>query len=392
MKRTKHYVQDAGEKYFVYVCVLELHKRKKLNTFELIKTSEKEFKDYVRERNCMNEFNCSSYKKTYDLSAPKFVEDLVNYFGDSAKFDIRDVEKAARNAGKKADFRIDVFNNGSIKKTFEQSLKCYESSSNIQLCSGTFLSTPLSILFERKGPGKFLNPVTNEVFSSSNINKLEEAIDSVYPSLKEDINKLRLIQKDVEVWKTDPTKKIWKNITYTDSNGKLHSNENDEAWNAFCEDIGNRGKHCINAILKKASSDQIKKFFSRMLGVGGDEELLILFNNGVYINSLTNKSIKNIFSAFSSKTSKAVVSVDDEKKGITIQLVSDNKKILMEAYIPTTINRNGMWQLDPDHMNGRVLTSKKYKGMLVPFGHIRPDKLEIATSTNCWVDIMKYIN
>ena len=389
MNHQKHYVQDAGEKYFVYIVAIELKRIKKLHNIQSVAVAKKNFDSHVEERSCRELFSVSEYKKIYDKGAVIYVQDLIQKFGNLVKFDILDVEKTSRDAGKKADFRVNVYSGDYIKKTIEQSLKCYETSSNIQVCSGTFLSTALSILFDKQGVGKFKNPATGEVFSSSNIPKLEAALDVLGNETKKNTMALRNIQKEVEVWKADPTKQEWKKITYTDFKGVAHLNIDDSAWQAFCHDYGCKGRDGIAKVIMSVDSDRLKRFFGKVIGITGDEEVLILAGDNTYINSIYNNKAQKLVSVFNDKKSTVKIIVNDEKKGVTLQLITGTGEIILEAYIPTTINKNGMWQLD--EIEGRVLSNKKYKGTLVPYGHRRPDKLEIATSTNCWIDIRKYL-
>ena len=389
MNRQKHYIQDAGEKYFIYAVSSELKRIGKLHTESLINIARKNFISYAKDRSCTDAFNASEYKKIYDTAAPLYVRDLREKFGESSKFNIIDVEKDARNSGKKADFRVEVYAKNTVIATIEQSLKAYESSSNIQVCSGTFLSTVLSVLFDKKGVGKFVNPKTGESFSSANISKLEEALDCLGEETKKNTLVLRNIQKEVEVWKTDPTKMLWKDITYTDAQGATHTNKDDAAWKAFCDDIGCKGRNAIAKVMKSVSQNKLKRFFGKVMGITGEEEILILAGDGTYINSICNIRAKKLVEIFQNQNSKVAVVIDGKNKGITLQLISEDNTVVLEAYIPTTINRNGMWQLD--EIDGRVLTKKRYSGTFVAYGERRPDKLEIATSTNCWIDIRKYL-
>jgi hypothetical protein len=388
MNHQKHYIQDAGEKYFVYTVAAELKRLNKLHNKESLTIAKKNFNRHVDERSCLELFSVSEYKRIYDNSVAAYVKDLIQKFGSIATFDIFDVEKSSRDDGKKADFRVNVYSGNSVKKTIEQSLKCYETSSNIQVCSGTFLSTTLAILFDRHGVGKFKNPATGEIFSSSNISKLEAALDVLGKETKKNTMALRDIQKEIEVWKTDPTKQVWNKITYTDFKGVKHLNNDSSAWQAFCYDYGCKGRDDIAKVMMSVDSERLKHFFGKVIGITG-EEVLILAGDGTYINSICNDKASELVGVFNDKKSTVKVVVSDEKKGVALQLIARTGEVVLEAYIPTTINKNGMWQLD--EITGRVLSNKKYKGTLVLYGHRRPDKLEIATSTNCWIDIRKYL-
>lgn len=388
MKHTKHYIQDAGEKYFVVAVCKELVRLGKLHSSTSLKQVKADFDSYVSERDCEDDFANSDYKKTYDVAGPRYANDLVAVFGNSATFAICDVEKDARNAGKKADFMVEVYVNGKVKTTVNQSLKAYDNCSTIQVCSGTFLSTPLSMLMEKRGVGKFVNPVTGEVFSSSNFVKLHEALLTFGKETLKNVIEVSDIQREVETWKTDPTKENYFEIEYTDAKGVTHDNQDESAWEAFCYDIGMKGRDGIAKIIQSVDDANLKRFFGKVLGITGEEEVLILDSNGIYINSLLNKKAKELVKTFQDEKSKVKVVLDD-KKGITLQLVSSNGQVVMGAYIPMTINKNGMWQLDEE--GGRLMTKGKNAGKVIPFGKRRSCKLEIATSTNCWIDVKKYL-
>ena len=388
MKSIDHYIQDAGEKYFVMKVCEALREINRLNESDDLTIVRRSFMDYCNNRNCLDVFMDSEYRKIYDAHILRYVSDLIGLFQHTSMFSVRDIEKVSRDNGKKADFEVVVYDADKPIRTFNQSLKAYKTDNGVQLCSGTFLSTICSLIMENRGVGKFVNPSTGTVFSSRNIAKLMEVVRSCGPEIQSAIQKVLHIQNIVKSWKTDPTKEIYSNIQYTGADGNTYNNNDDSAWKTFCHDVGVVGQNQIAAVARCIDQSQLKRFFGKSTGMTGAEELLILCGENVYINSLTNPKLKTVVQSFNDEKSVITVSTNDNK-GVTFCLVTKTNQIVFSAYMPTTINKNGMWQLDD--IGGRVLSKKKFRGVFIEFGRRRPDKLEIATSTNCWVDLKKYL-
>ena len=93
----EHYMQDAAECYWVYICQEALEKLG-LN-ISSVKERKDEFDDYCLERNISVCFLESDYKKNMDLCCNNFINNLVARY-PGKRIDLTNVESEYRNKGK----------------------------------------------------------------------------------------------------------------------------------------------------------------------------------------------------------------------------------------------------------------------------------------------------
>jgi hypothetical protein len=280
---------------------------------------------------------------------------------------LKNMSKKGLSSIKTAKSDLDIVLDG---ETISVSLKQYEKSSSVQLCSGTFLSTICSLSYERIGNGKFQDKNGNK-FLSKNVNDVQSFFLQDYGLIAEGlIKKIKDLDNDYLHYKTMeiyPGDNVWLNTTTS---------------------VGNKGAEYISNLLKivEKKSLTIKENILKRTGLNGSHEILIVANHKdpkIY-STLTDKSLKDKIRNLNDK--KTLLKINKKKQGVEFSFVNNDKTII-SLLMPCTINKNGAWHL-PKVGNADKYCNKSKKW--VKPNHLRPVKAkEMYTSTNFYLDFKK---
>ena len=368
-----HYLQDAAECYWTLIVQRELNKRDAC--VGSVIERETEFNDYCSERNILELFSDSDYKKNMDLVIIKFVDELLLKYPDK-KMDIINVEAEYRNKGLKGDFII-KFDDDT--ETISMSLKNYRKGySSIQLCSGTWHSFINNcVLIRACGPGMYTDCETGKRFKAQNRlqqrnrNYIKLGCEGIIPDLVEYDSILNQIREK-----------------YINSSFSLIFNDEvlDE-WTRDCYELGNKGIDIAIRALDKLPKEKIKKNIIESADLYHKEELLLIGPNGEMMCSLFNESYKDLLL----RVNKEDCNLSYCKHGKNLRMIlSDSEGEILHIDIPFTLQKNGAWFLPTERYEGKKYHSKE--GKELSFGERRPKKSkEISTSTNMWFRIKDYV-
>lgn len=271
----------------------------------------------------------------------------------------------------KEDFTI--LTSGGREHKF--SLKQYKSIDNVQVASGTYLSTLIGLAFEPTGRGSFTTPCGAKVSSKTGeggnwsflLNKLVQYYGE---DILEPVEELARQTKEVHKYRfASHRPKNWSKGS--DSCTKL---------------AGRKAVPCFLQALSVISRANPERFKSRVLNrIGlsnpeGAKELIFVDTKGRSLSSFQNSEVGNWIKAvnssdtrmrFKSKSQSAMFYFDDA-----------NGKELLEFAIPLTINSNGAWVSNSGY--------HEKEGLYLEAGQRRPKKsMELDTSTNCWLKTPK---
>lgn len=371
-QRDDHYIQDAAEVYWVYIVQKELDSRG-LTHLGTVEERETEFNEYCSERDIVELFNESKYKKNMDCALKIFVDKLVDKYPDK-KMDVIDVETDYRNKGLKADFVIS-FNDDTPDKPL--SLKNYiKGWSSIQLSSGTFHSFANSFLLDKEGgPGKYKHSETNEIYHAQN-NPEKRNSDYLHrgydPSIIDKMNEL------------DDLLKLVKDLFLHNPDTRIFNNQ---LWKAKCKELGELGISIVCDMLSNMDNMILKQKFCEKADLCHKEDLLLIGPNGDMMCSLFNETYKNLLQRCMNE--RSVFSYKKHCKNLRM-ILSDEEGEIIHIDIPFTLQKNGAWYLPKQRYEGSILHQKE--GVQLEYGERRPKKSkELNTSTNTWFRIKRYL-
>jgi len=364
-----HLEADACEVAWVFLVAEELE-RKNVATEGIAESRKQDLLNHLSEQPKLKDIEGLS-KKTYYKNcvkqAPRFVSELIDTFPNST-FNVFDVEKEYRDMNMKGDFAIVV--NG--EETISFSLKNYKGGvKRPQVCSGTYNSFVMNILFKSDGVGMFRNPIDGLRFNGKGKDRdliVERNYGMDIVKILHKLDKLNVDMK--EDFANSPDRKFFDKTM----------------WEISCHDIGHEGADMVLDFLKNyVSKNLVRNRVMKMAGIDGAEELLA-FDGKNYLNSLVNKRFKRMLE----KIPTCELNYFRHAKNIRFEFKFGDE-IILEIDIPFTLNSNGCWykgDTAKDVYEGKRFHKKE--GIELGWGERRPKKSrEIATSVNTYVDFKK---
>lgn len=362
-----HFIQDAAEAYIVYLLQSHAVENKVAITDDVI-AKYNTFIEYCEDRDILDAFNDSIYKKNVDVVIDKFISDLLTKY-PNRKFDFVDVEREFRDKKLKGDFIIRFEDDSFISFSLKNYKKGFD---RIQLCSGTWHSFLNNFLFESAGVGTFFDPFTQEVFQGCNREYRNDVIEKLgYDTLKEVYRFFDMINDTIKEFYTYGEQALyWKNVS--------------AQWKGDCAAYGLKAAETIIAALDSISKDAVKNRIIKMAGLNYDEEILLV-GKGKYLCSLFNQKYAQILERVNSD--ECVVEYTTNGKGVLFTL-KDSSGIIISIEVPFTLQKNGAWYLPKAKYSGSQYHSKE--GVDLVYGERRPKKSkEISTSINTYLNLKK---
>jgi len=368
-----HYMQDAGECYWVYLCQKELE-RLGIN-ISSVEASEIEFNNYCSERGIVECFQVSDYKKNLDSCFTEFIKNIIKSHPDK-KMDIKNVEAEYRNKGLKGDFIIsfgDGFDDISI------SLKNYRNGyGSIQLKSGTWHSIINNFALNcAEGPGMYIDCENGLKFRAQSKSKVKRnknyekiGIAEIIPILDE----LDDILDEVKL----------KYIVSEET--RIFNEEVSESWKKDCNEYGCRGIDLAIKALDYLPKEQIKSKLLKDTDLLHTEELLLIGPGGEMMCSLYNERYNDLLLRINNNCE---INYIKHGKNLRFQLLDTQGEIL-HIDIPFTLQKNGAWYIPKDEYIGSIYHKKEKQNLV--YGERRPKKSkELNTSTNMWFKIKEHL-
>ena len=374
-----HLEADACEKAMVSLIADEFEK-KNVSTENISESRKKDLIDHLNEYpklKGIEGLSKTDYYKNCVKWTPRFVSELIDTFPNST-FDVFDVEKEYRDKNMKGDFAIGVTTKEGISSIISFSLKNYNGGvCRPQVCSGTYNSFIMNILFESAGVGMFTNPIDGSRFKGK---------------AKTVTTRDLIVEKNYGIDIVKILHKLDK-LSGTMKEDFLHSPDlkffDDTKWGVACHDIGHKGADIVLDFLENhVPKNLVRKRIMKMAGLDGAEELLA-FDGKNYLNSLVNKKFKRMLE----KIPSCELDYFRHAKNVRFNFKSGSE-IILEIDIPFTLNSNGCWykgDTAKERKNGYVgKRFHKKEGIELEWRERRPKKSkEISTSVNTYVDFKK---
>lgn len=250
------------------------------------------------------------------------------------------------------------------------SLKMYKDIANVQVASGTWLSTLTGLAFEPIGRGSFVTPDGKKVSSKTghggNWQLLCDKLKEFYgPQVVACFENIKTQTKDVHKYRTEEHKpKDWTERC-TKEAGKKVAPEFAKALQHICDRNPALFKHRI--------LDRIGLTFSE------GKDIVFLDAKRQYLSSFNDKEVRDWMVKINDTSAKLKMS----PMGQSVKFFFTNgEEDLLEFNIPLTINSNGAWA------NKEGFHNKE--NMYLIEGQRRPIKSkQLDTSTNCWLNTPK---
>lgn len=370
VREVEHHIQDACE-IFAVATLQRLAWEDSRGSRTSFDATIEEFNDYLASRNLSeSEIRGGSYSE-YIISVERHVPAFYDRFtrlhpsGDLA-FDVIEVE--ARNAKRKADFAITV---AEERATYEVSLKNYRSSARRpQVCSGTFNSFILNMLFASPSVGAFTD-VNGETFRGSDRTKRDFAVQNVAGA-----------GTVLELKALDELNASMRELFLGPEFEFLHP----ERFKTVAQQVGRRGRDICLSLLWSFPGERVRQRVLTMAGLDGAEDALF-FDPDVSTDSITNERFRHLLEtvqdpsttlAYEKEGAQSIRFAFRDHEGVEVLTIS----------VPFTINKNGAWISDSKYLNGPRYHAKE--GQELAYGQRRPRKSrEIATSVNTYVEFGK---
>jgi hypothetical protein len=337
-----------------------------------------EFLSYLHDRGLtLKDFEkgiFAKYKQNADLQLPAFVDRLATKF-PGATLAFEDVEKEYRNLGRKGDFLVTV--GGSSGPPIAVSLKNYIGSGGVtrpQVGSGTFASFAASFIFDRVGPGKYIDPRDPPAtFQGKNVAVREAVLRHMGRNdLIKPLAVLDRLQAEVRDEFLGP------DCEYYDK----------ARVKAAAKRVAEEGIETVLDVFRLVGIDTIRERFLSRIGLDGKEEALF-FDSERYVDSITNWRYHDKRQQLNAD--ETTFTVGQHLQGIRFAF-AQGATSLLTTHVPFTINTNGAWyRPNPKtpYKGTRTYNDKGYRVQLY-WGQRRPHKSkEIATSINTYVDLAK---
>lgn len=368
-----HYIQDAAEFYWVYICQKKLEENgKNITSVEERLT---EFNDYCSERDITDCFDSSDYKINMDKCVEQFIANLIKLYPDK-QMDITNVESEYRNKGKKGDFLIS-FNDG---EEISISLKNYQNGyDSIQLKSGTWHSIINNFALDpADGPGMYIDHAGNGRKFRAQGKSLKKRNDN-YEKLG--LGEIVKILEDLD----SILLKI-KNKYILSEDTKFFNDKVSLMWREDCKLLGHTGIELVIKALNLLPKDTIKTKLLKDTDLINEEELLLIGPNGEMMCSLYNEKYKNLLLRVNNGCD-----IDYKIHGKNLRFyLNDREGEILNIDIPFTLQKNGAWFIPKNKYEGTLFHKKENKYLM--YGERRPKKSrEINTSTNIWFCIKNHL-
>lgn len=368
VQRKTKYVQDASEKYAVFL-MEKLLEDIGLSINEDSEAKYAEYVDYLMERNLTeNEVSKSDYVEICTKQLPVFIERITKVF-PGQRLSVKDVEKENRNKNKKADFEIYFLQS----KRLSFSLKNYAGGiDRPQVRAGTFNSLVMNLLFDSPSVGMYTYEERGNLikFKGSNVVKRNEALrNNGHSNIIEFVGELdRLQEKARSKILDDPKYRMF----------------DEEKWKSLCVEIGTTGAEITQNICKEIGYYEVARRLLDLSGLISDDEILFISPNQI-LDSVTNVK----FRALKESLQKPDISISCRRSGQTLAFeYAHGEMKQLRIDIPFTLNRNGAYWLDlPRYSGTRPIKDKRHIVNLM-WGERRPYKSrELATSINTYIDL-----
>lgn len=267
----------------------------------------------------------------------------------------------------KEDFEI-VTANG---KRHKFSLKQYKEIDNVQVASGTWLSTLAGLAFEPTGRGSFTMPDGTKIVSKNTDLLMEKLVEYYGEEIREPISEL--IRQTKEVHK----------FRYEEWKPKNWSSKDEDCCT---KSAGRKAAPYFMEALQVISSRNPQSFKERMLNrIGlsnssGEKELIFVDGKGKFLSSFCNPSVANWVVELSRPSTNLRMLCKNQS--VEFYFDSESGSELLKFAVPLTINSNGAWVSNSGF--------HKKEGIYLEAGQRRPKKsMELDTSTNCWLKTPK---
>lgn len=267
----------------------------------------------------------------------------------------------------KDDFEIRTASGESHKF----SLKMYKDISNVQVASGTWLSTLVGLAFEPIGRGSFITPCETKVNSKTDEKtwkNLCQMLEKHYePCLVNVFESIKTLTKQVHEYRTCE----WKPDNWTKGPNAITKSFGAKAAPLFAR--------ALSIIYEKDPATFKERILSRIgMKHESGKEIVFIDNNGILSSFRDDKVTDWLIRINNSETS---VQMKTEKQGVQFFFENSGQELL-KFTVPLTINSNGAW------VNRTGFHEKE--GMFLVENQRRPKKSqELDTSTNCWLKTPK---
>ena len=368
---TEHLIQDAAE-IRLTARLQEEAERRGVASKNISSEINKEFEEACVEGKIETKFFKSKYSQNIDATYQSIVQELINKYPDR-KFYFECAEVKLRNLGKKGDILIH-FDNG---EKISVSVKNYKNGYNtIQLCSGTFNSTLVNILFDNTdcSPGMYISPYGVK-FKGSNRDYRNGLVNREYPELLPFFSKLDSINDSIrDFYINSPDAEYYENVA--------------DQWKSDCSSVGTEVAPLIVEALSLLPNELILNRMQKATGLVSDEHLLCL-GKGDYLFSITNEDYHKLCNRV-----KAATHVELESRGQSVFYhICDADGIIISINQPCTLQKNGAWfATNEEKFEGVREKNDKGKKFMLKWGQRRPRKSkELATSTNMYLRLKECV-
>lgn len=359
-----HHIQDALEKYAV---ALLQHLAEDAGVASVNDSAAKmgEFHAYAEARSLTQEdFDQGRYrvyKENADRHLPVFFRRLLTHW-PTATLDFEDVEAAHRNINMKGDFVIRVNGTDAHSVSYKNYRK---TAATPQVCSGTFISFIMNFLFDARGVGTWVDPVTGASFRSRADQRDSALRRNGLAGIVPLMTRLDRLNESIRSRFIDGPE-----FEFLDE-GKF-----DEAR----KQAGHEGAEICHEILAAMPSAIIRDRLVKMTGFDGAEEALII-DPSRNVDTITSEKFQLLVTGVQA----APVVFEVENQSIRFRFLRPDGGTLLSVTVPFTINKNGAW------VSGTPFEGvRPYHGEpgLLAYNQRRPRKSrELATSVNTYVDL-----
>lgn len=370
VRRVEHHIQDACE-IFAVAELQRLAWEDGRGPEASYRETLVEFHEYLGNRGMTNKEvrlgPYSAYMTNVELHVPTFYKRLARLH-PAGRLEFEVIEVQARNVKKKADFAIRA---SADRAVYEVSLKNYrESALRPQLCSGTYNSFLLNMLFHSPGVGTFQD-IDGNVFRSSDKTKRDGAVRRVAGEDTVDaLHELDDLNSSMRELFLGPE------FEFLDQ----------DRFRAVAREVGRRGRDICLRQLRSFPPQRVRERVLAMAGLDGAEEALF-FDPNVSTDSITNEKFHHLLETVQNPDTALIF----ETEGVQSIRFSFRDEVGVEVLpvsVPFTVNKNGAWISDKSFLDGPQYHKKE--GAMLEYGQRRPRKSrEIATSVNTYVEFGK---
>ena len=312
----------------------------------------------------------NTYRGNLSTHLPGFFTKLCDLFpGES--FDFQDVEREARNDGRREDFLIARSGGDPIR----MSLKNYRSNAaKPQVCSGTWNSFILNFLFDGAGSvGMLRHPVTRSPFKGSDRPTRDEAIEAL------DLGEILPLMHQLDDLNTE--------LRGMFLEGDDFEFYDEPRFDSARKSFGLQGIALAEQVLGAIGADRIRARVLTLAGLDAGDDVLLMDPRRC-ADSLTSAHFHSVRGR--ALSSRSTIVFESSGQTLTFWLVDETGERILPVLVPFTINSNGAWWRDGEPFEGT--RTKNDKGYVVElrYGQRRPRKSrELATSVNTYLDLVK---